>query len=190
MSKIPPASIYIRPMEESDIQALLLWNKNTSESFLHQWSGFSAYQYPLTAEQIRARLALPSCRLIAAVFQGETVAAAEIDGTEASEPLEPSQEAAISSASSSAHVCRLIVSRAYNSMGIGEVFLTEISRRCFSETSLSRLTLRVFCFNAGAIRCYEKCGFLVKEYHPGHAASWPCYTMELTKERFLQLFTE
>lgn len=103
MSKIPPASIYIRPMEESDIQALLRWNKNTSESFLHQWSGFSAYQYPLTAEQIRARLALPSCRLIAAVFQGETVAAAEIDGAEASEPLEPSQEAAISSASSCLH---------------------------------------------------------------------------------------
>ena len=35
---------------------------------------------------------------------------------------------------------------------------------------------------------YEKCGFLATSYDPGESGKKPAYTMELTKERFLQLF--
>lgn len=52
MSHSPAISIEIRPLEEDDIRAILQWNRNTDEDFLHQWSGYTVYHFPLTAEQI------------------------------------------------------------------------------------------------------------------------------------------
>ena len=177
-------SLQIRPLEEADIQAILKWNRNTNEAFLHQWSGYTAYRFPLTADQIRERNALPTCRLFAALQNGETVAAAEIDGLNRNE-----KEALSSSAGSddSAHLCRILVSNEKQNKGIGGVFLRELCTFCFSSMGLSRLTLRVFCFNIGALRCYEKCGFLTAAYHPGENGKKASYTMELTKDRFFQL---
>lgn len=190
MSNSPAISIEIRPLEEDDIQAILQWNRNTDEDFLHQWSGYTAYHFPLTAEQIRKRRTLSSCRLFAALQEGKTVAAAEIDGLGTSDPFIFSNTLHQKEIHSqkSAHLCRLIVSNESKSKGIGSAFLHELCKTCFFEMGLSRLTLQVFCFNIGALRCYEKCGFLATSYDPGESGKKPAYTMELTKERFLQLF--
>ena len=190
MTHSPAISIGIRPLEEDDIQAILQWNRNTDENFLHQWSGYTAYHFPLTAEQIQKRKTLSSCRLFAALQEGKTVAAAEIDGLDTANAFiasNASYQKGIHS-QKSAHLCRLIVSNESKSKGICSAFLHELCKTCFFEMGLSRLTLRVFCFNIGALRCYEKCGFLATSYDPGENERKPAYTMELTKERFLQLF--
>ena len=190
MTHSPAISIGIRPLEEDDIQAILQWNRNTDENFLHQWSGYTAYHFPLTAEQIQKRKTLSSCRLFAALQEGKTVAAAEIDGLDTANAFiasNASYQKGIHS-QKSAPLCRLIVSNESKSKGIGSAFLHELCKTCFFEMGLSRLTLRVFCFNIGALRCYEKCGFLATSYDPGENERKPAYTMELTKERFLQLF--
>ena len=118
------------------------------------------------------------------------MAAAEIDGLGTSDPFIFSNTLHQKEIHSqkSAHLCRLIVSNESKSKGIGSAFLHELCKTCFFEMGLSRLTLRVFCFNIGALRCYEKCGFLATSYDPGESGKKPAYTMELTKERFLQLF--
>ena len=190
MTHSPAISIGIRPLEEDDIQAILQWNRNTDENFLHQWSGYTAYHFPLTAEQIQKRKTLSSCRLFAALQEGETVAAAEIDGLDTADAFIASNASYRKDIHSqkSAHLCRLIVSNESKSKGIGSAFLHELCKTCFFKMGLSRLTLRVFCFNIGALRCYEKCGFLATSYDPGENERKPAYTMELTKERFLQLF--
>ncbi len=190
MTHSPAISIGIRPLEEDGIQAILQWNRNTDENFLHQWSGYTAYHFPLTAEQIQKRKTLSSCRLFAALQEGKTVAAAEIDGLDTANAFiasNASYQKGIHS-QKSAHLCRLIVSNESKSKGIGSAFLHELCKTFFFEMGLSRLTLRVFCFNIGALRCYEKCGFLATSYDPGENERKPAYTMELTKERFLQLF--
>lgn len=124
MSNSPAISIEIRPLEEDDIQAILQWNRNTDEDFLHQWSGYTAYHFPLTAEQIRKRRTLSSCRLFAALQEGKTVAAAEIDGLGTSDPFISSNTLHQKEIHSqkSAHLCRLIVSNESKSKGIGSAF--------------------------------------------------------------------
>ena len=94
------------------------------------------------------------------------MAAAEIDGLDTADAFiasNASYQKGIHS-QKSAHMCRLIVSNESKSKGIGSAFLHELCKTCFFEMGLSRLTLRVFCFNIGALRCYEKCGFLATSY--------------------------
>ena len=51
----------------------------------------------------------------------------------------------------------------------------------FAETELERLSLRVYCFNLPAIRCYERLGFLVTEYFEEADSHWNNYAMERKK---------
>ena len=42
----------IRPAAKTDYAAILNWNADQDEAYLFQWAGFTAYQHPLTEEQI------------------------------------------------------------------------------------------------------------------------------------------
>ena len=49
--------------------------------------------------------------------------------------------------------------KAYWGLGYGSDAIKTLLRFAFDEMNLHRVYLRVFDFNARAIRCYEKCGF-------------------------------
>jgi len=53
--------------------------------------------------------------------------------------------------------------------------------KVFAKTELERLSLRVYCFNLPAIRCYERLGFLVTEYFEETDSHWNNYAMERKK---------
>ena len=80
-----------------------------------------------------------------------------------------------------ARICRFILSDQARGRGLGRRVLWELIQIAFDEMGLNRLTLRVYCFNVGAIRCYQKCGFLVSEFHQDENPYWNAYTMELAK---------
>ena len=65
--------------------------------------------------------------------------------------------------------------------GYGAEALKALSRMAFEEMGLVSLSLRVFCFNLSAIRCYEKVGFRMAEYFEEKDPHWNNYSMELKK---------
>lgn len=61
-----------------------------------------------------------------------------------------------------------IGSRAHWSKGYGSDALRILMRYAFAELGLFRLSLDVFEYNTRAVRCYEKCGFVVE----GRCRQW------------------
>lgn len=160
--------IQIKPITENEYQNLVDWNNGKDEDYLFQWAGHKAYQYPISIEQIKARIQ-EGARIFIIFWNGNAVGSVELDRIDTENP--------------SANVCRFILCDEAKNKGIGTLALKQLSILTFNEMKLDVLTLGVFCYNIGAIRCYEKCGFLVKEYHQRDDAKWNSYTMELAKNR-------
>lgn len=59
-----------------------------------------------------------------------------------------------------ASVCRVLVDPRRRRQGIGTHMLEAVARLAFGSLELHRLQLHVFDFNAPAIACYEKVGFV------------------------------
>ena len=53
----------------------------------------------------------------------------------------------------------IMLSRDSQDRGFGADAVTTLCRFGFEELNLHKIKATVFAFNAGAIRCYEKCGF-------------------------------
>lgn len=160
--------VEIKPITESEYQCIVDWNNGKDEGYLFQWAGHKAYRYPVSTGQIKARIQ-DGARIFIIYFDEKPVGSVELDR--------------IDTENSSASVCRFILCDEAKSKGIGTTALKQFSAFAFNEIKLDKLTLGVFCYNVGAIRCYEKCGFLVKEYNKREDARWSSYTMELVKNR-------
>jgi len=158
--------IEIKRITENEFQNLVDWNNEKDEDYLFQWAGSKIYKYPITTEQIKMRVQAENVQIFIIFSNGEAVGSIEL--------LKIDQ--------SWANVGRFIIRDEVKSKGIGTLALKKISDIAFNEMNLTKLTLGVFCYNVSAIRCYEKCGFLVKEYHEREDAKWNAYTMELIND--------
>lgn len=157
----------IRPATEKDHAAIVRWNENRDEAYLFQWAGFTAYQYPLSEAQIAAQAGKDDVHLYMA-YDGET-------------PLGAGEICDINEEAKTGRICRLIFAEEAKNKGFGEVFLRELTRIAFEEMGLVSLNLRVFCFNANAIHCYEKVGFRVTEFFAEEDPHWNNFSMEYKK---------
>lgn len=157
--------IYLRQMAEHEYQSIVDWNKNKDENYFHQWAGHTAYSYPISAEQIRMRSNSENSKIFSIFQDHELIGSVELDQ--------------INSSQLSAKICRFILCDNITSKGLGSSALRELTAIAFNEMGLQRLYLSVYCYNVGAIRCYEKCGFLVKEFHEQEDSRWNSYIMEL-----------
>jgi len=79
----------------------------------------------------------------------------------------------------SAHVCRFLLCETNRNKGLGVLILKQLSNIAFQNMGLNRLTLNVFCYNVGAIRCYKKAGFIIEDYKQQEDTRWNTYSMEL-----------
>lgn len=159
--------VQLRLMQTEDCQVIVGWNAEKDLAYLQQWAGKQVYQYPLTEEQIKARCNVPSSQILMAFDGKEAVGSVELDH--------------IDLRLKTAHICRFLLPDQAQGRGLGSQILKELIRMSFEEMGLERLTLRVYCFNIKAIRCYEKCGFLVSEFHQDKNPYWNGFTMELRK---------
>lgn len=159
--------IQLTEMTEQECHLLADWNRGRDAAYLCQWAGPAVYQAPLTEEQVLGRLRQPGVRLFLAWEDGEPVGSVELDRSGQSP--------------GSAHICRFLLPEAVQGRGLGGQILRALCRMAWEELGLDRLTLRVYCFNVGAIRCYEGCGFRVREFHPAEKTGWDSYTMELKR---------
>lgn len=157
----------IRPATTKDYKEILRWNENRGENYLFQWAGFLTYAYPLTEEQIARQAEKDGVHLYVICENDTPIGAGEICD--------------VNEAQKTGRICRLIFAEEAKNKGCGEAFLRELSRIAFEEMGLVSLSLRVYCFNVGAIRCYEKAGFRMKEYFEEKDPHWNNYSMELQK---------
>lgn len=157
----------IRPAAKTDYAAIVNWNTGKDEDYLFQWAGFTAYQHPLTEEQLSRQ----------AKKEGVTIFMILENGT----PIGTAELCDIDQAAKTGRICRVLFAEEARGRGYGAEALKALSCMAFEEMGLVSLSLRVFCFNLSAIRCYEKVGFRVAEYFEEKDPHWNNYSMELKK---------
>ena len=162
----------IKPIEKDQYHYPVEWNAGKDADYLSQWAGIK-YQYPLTVEQIAERDAMENVHIYAAFQEDSEKNEPAMVGCVELEEMTPGQ---------AGNVARFIVAEQEQGKGLGALILKSLIDTAFTTLGLTKLSLRVYCYNAAAIRCYEKCGFRVKKYLPGEQPKWNCYSMELRKE--------
>jgi RimJ/RimL family protein N-acetyltransferase len=148
--------VELKYFERSDFDQLIKWV--ASAEFLLQWSG-SQFDYPLNEAQLEQYIENAnhddSERLVYKVIDTETE---EVVGHISLGKIDRKNK--------SARVGKVLVGESKaRSKGIGQQMIKEILKIAFDELHLHRVTLGVFDFNAPAIRCYEKAGFVKEGLH-------------------------
>ena len=149
---------------EKDYKLFVDWNKGKDENYLFQWAGPNVYHYPITIDQIKTHANEEFSQIYIILDNENPIGSIELEK--------------INNVTLSARISRFILRDNAKNKVFGTSTLKQLIITAFKELGLKKLTLYVFCFNAGAIRCYEKAGFLVKEFHQKEDAKWNYYTME------------
>lgn len=118
------------------------WVANQDE--LTQFAG-TEFQYPLDAKQMADFLEWPSHEVFKAVWEGQVVGMAEI----------------IYVGAEAARIGRVIIGEdSLRGKGLGEQLMTNLVTYIRSHLQRPTVRLYVFRWNKGAVRCYEKAGFV------------------------------
>ena len=150
---------------KKDYNLFLDWNDGKDEDYLFQWAGPNVYHYPITIDQIKSHMNESFLRVYIILDNGNPIGSIELEK--------------INNETLSAHINRFILCDDAKNKGFGTLALKQLINIAFKELGLKKLTLYVYCFNVGAIRCYEKAGFLLREFHQRKDTKWNYYTMEI-----------
>ncbi len=174
--------ISLELMEKEDLQKIIEWNTNKSADYLLQWAG-PKFTYPLMLDELERYFMeevhdLNSDILLYKII---LVSTNEIIGT-----IELRE---IDKVNKIARVCRFLIGKNTNrAKGIGKKVLEEILRNGFEDRGLEKITLGVFDFNTSAIKCYEKVGFIKKNFIENARKSstgyWNLYEMAISKDEW------
>lgn len=138
------------PFAQADFPRLLGWI--TSPEDLVQWAGPSQFIYPLDEGQLEGYLELS---------QGDSPASLIFTvAGEGGAALGHLELGSINRPNSTASLCRVFIDPACRGQGICTEAVRLALRAGFGELGLRRIDLRVYSFNAAALRCYEKAGFV------------------------------
>jgi RimJ/RimL family protein N-acetyltransferase len=172
------ATVRLEPFGAADWERLAGWT--TDEAQLLQWAG-SLFHWPLDGAQRDAYLAAATgprpTRLIWRALEtpgGEVVGHVELD--------------AIDRHHLTATLTRVLLSPAHRGHGLGAALTAAVLDRGFHDEGLHRIQLRVFDFNAPAIRCYESLGFrregLLRETRRIGQTWWSSLVMSLLEDEW------
>ncbi|WP_181898700.1 GNAT family N-acetyltransferase [Halobacillus trueperi] len=158
------------PFQEKDFNTIFDWI--VSPRFLMQWGG-PMFNFPLTHQQLMDYK--------------------DAQGRRAFQVYDPSLDTIIGHLSigridkdqKQGRIGKVIVSPEYRGKGYGQQMIQLISMYAFQQLDLEKVTLGVFDFNTGAIRCYENAGFTIDRYLKNHRSfedeMWSLYEMSLNK---------
>jgi len=171
--------IRLELIKKEDLYKIVEWNRNKSANDLLQWAG-PLYEYPLTLSQVEKYFLDEKNKEVVDtyIYKIVTISTEEIIGTV--ELREIDRENKI------ARVCRFLIGEEKErGRGIGALALKEILRSGFEDMGFEKITLGVFDFNKGAVRCYEKVCFviekLLKDVRKAKDGYWSLYEMSILK---------
>jgi RimJ/RimL family protein N-acetyltransferase len=174
--------VELRPFGRSDFARLIGWVK--SPEFLVQWAG-PAFTFPLDAAQLERHLQTSEgpqpLRKIFKAVDGDTGAVVG--------HIELGQ---IDLHNRSATLSRVLVGEsAARGKSLGTQMVRQALEVGFGELGLHRISLLVFDFNAAAIACYEKVGFLkegrLRDVRRFGDEYWSEYQMSLLESEWRSL---
>ncbi len=138
--------IKLEPFKRSDFKQLIDWID--SEGFLIQWSG-NAFTYPLHEQQLEKYI------------ESENTLAFKVIDEETKEVVGHISLGQIDHINKSARIGKVLVGDTrMRGRSIGKHMMKAVLYIAFDELKLHRVTLGVYDFNASAILCYEKIGFI------------------------------
>ncbi|MDQ0897491.1 GNAT family N-acetyltransferase [Paenibacillus sp. V4I7] len=173
--------VELKYFERSDFQQLINWID--SPEFLLQWGGPN-FCFPLTEEQLESYLIDAnkenSNTLIYGVLHKET---GKVIGHISLGKIDKKNK--------SARVGKVLVGdKKVRGKGIGQVMMKEILKVAFNELRLHRVSLGVFDFNASAIACYEKAGFVKEGLHRDSRKNgneyWSLWEMSILENEWIE----
>ena len=158
--------ITLQPFTPSDFVRLMGWTR--SEKMLAQFAG-PIFHYPLTEEQLYVYLAEPQRRAFTVLYQQRPVGHAEV----------------MLSEDGVAKLCRLLIGEPEDrGKGLGEQMVRALIKLCWRKYNVREIELNVYDWNAGAIRCYEKVGFVQTSVNPSAQTDdkvWTVINMRLRR---------
>lgn len=155
----------IKEIQEQDYHYLVDWNKRKNQDFLQQWAGPIAYFYPISERQIAAR-----------IDDGAHIYIVQQD-----EKVIGSFELDINLGKKQAFLSRVLFDEVIHGQGLGTKALSLMANNVFEKYPIHKIILHVYCFNTGAIRCYQKVGFRITATNETEDGKWNSYTMECQK---------
>jgi RimJ/RimL family protein N-acetyltransferase len=173
-------NIQIQPMSESDLPKLIEWAED--ERTLIQWCG-PVFEFPLTIKQLKDYYAPtlkpdPLRYIFKAVNEtGVMTGMTEIGSVDRRNLL--------------ASLCRIYVDKNYRGRGVADQLIKTALRFGFEKLDMVRMELRVYTFNSGAIKTYERLGFrregLMRKVTKYNNEFWDGFVYAILKEEWDEL---
>jgi RimJ/RimL family protein N-acetyltransferase len=165
-------------IEKEDLHKIIEWNVNKSSDDLLQWAG-PKFNYPLTLDQIENYFLneVKNGELNIFIYKILLIDTGEMIGT--IELRETDKDNKIG------RICRFLIGEEkYRGKNIGATVLNKVLEIGFQSMRFEKITLGVFDFNNGAIRCYEKAGFVKENFIENRSKSstgyWNLYEMGIS----------
>lgn len=136
--------IKLEPFTKKDFSRLISWID--SEKDLIQFAG-PAFTFPLTEAQLEKYLENKNSTVFKVVEKSseKIIGHCEIYLTE-----------------TSAKLCRILIGeKSFRGKGFGSEIINELIKLCFEKFKYEHVELNVYDWNASAIKCYEKAGFII-----------------------------
>ncbi|ROO85480.1 RimJ/RimL family protein N-acetyltransferase [Actinocorallia herbida] len=161
----------IRAFEAGDVPGLLRWIDGFEALVL--WTGPNRFRWPLDRAQLARYAAEAGTDLLIWSFvdHGAVVGHASL---------------AVDRAAGTARLGRVLVAPEARGRGLGEAVVRAAQRAAFADPGTRRLTLGVYARNTGAVRLYERLGF-VREEGAGtqvlvNGVPWSSFEMAVTAD--------
>lgn len=168
-----------------ELELILSWNEDQGSEFLMQWAG-PGFQHPLTREQLHRHL---NAAIAGAAEEHRFYRIVLTDHAGQRRTVGVVELARIDPTNRSARVAHFLLGDpSIRGKGIGTEALKLLLAVCFEELGLHRVSLGVFDFNEGAIRCYEKAGFrkegLLRDVRRMGTQYWSLYEMAILSDEY------
>lgn len=172
-------------LKKEDLQNIIRWNSNRSEDYLLQWAGPN-FKYPLTITQIENYF------LNEVEKENSNIFVYKILITKTREMVGTVELREIDKDNKIGRICRFLIGEENNrGRSIGTLALNQVVKIGFEDMKFEKVTLGVFDFNYGAIKCYEKAGFVkevfVENIRESSAGGWNLCEMGISKTKWLKM---
>lgn len=164
--------IKLEPFKKEDFSRLISWSSN--EEALIQFAG-TVFTFPLTKTQLTDYVNDKN-RLSYKVLseKNEIIGHAEISPSEDKDTVK---------------ICRILIGdKAFRGKGLGKEIINKLLNIAFNSLNKNRAELNVYDWNIGAIKCYEKVGFITNTDKNStsivKSKIWNSINMIITKETF------